>query len=266
MKTEKTKVWRLPLLATMVVSSTLMLQGCGGEEVPPDDVVRKTSGSSNTQGLWRITEDFQGETFYSTAVIQGTGNTVTMNDCSRAFEVDSMTRQGGVYSGYNHNLADLQVLNNDTMRWSFDNQTRRFEKMDTLAQFNMGEFNLSSPLLPDVVASNLVCVQYSETDLGDSLVLTTQVLGRPLLVTIRTEGPLQEGTYRIEPYGNEDAMVIFSGSHWASTTLTGYDEISQGTLTIHSRGNVWVEGELQGVLRNGVTPISVTFNVETPLN
>ena len=265
MKTVMTKAWRLPLVSLMV-ASTVVLPGCGGEETPPEDVVRKTSGSNNTQGLWRIIEDFQGETFYSTAVLQGTGNAVTMTDCSRAFEADGMTRQGSTYSGYNHDLAELQVLNNDTMRWSFDNQTRRFEKMDTLAQFNMGEFNLSSPLLPDVVASNLVCVQFSETDLGDSLVLTTQVLGRPLLVTIRTEGQLQEGTYNIEPYGNGDAMVIFSGSHWANTTLTAYDEISQGTLTIHSRGNVWVEGELRGVLRNGITPIQVTFNVETPLN
>ena len=266
MKTVMTKGWRLPVVISMVVSSTLLLPGCGGEETPPDDVVRKTSGSSNTLGLWRIMEDFQGETFYSTALIQGTGNNVIMTDCSRAFEADSMTRQGNLYSGYNHDLADLVVVNNDTMEWHYDNQTRRFEKMDTLAQFNMGEFNVSSPLLPDVVASNLVCVQFSETDLGDSLVLTTQVLGRPLLVTIRTEGPLQEGTYNIEPYGNEDAMVIFSGSHWANTTLTAYDEISQGTLTIHSRGNVWVEGELQGVLRNGITPVRVTFNVETPLN
>ena len=143
---------------------------------------------------------------------------------------------------------------------------REFEKMDNLAQFNMGEFEVSSPLLPDVVASNLVCVQYSETDLGDSLVLSTKVLGQPLLVTIRTEGRMAEGTYNIEPYGNEDAMVILAGSYWANTTLTGYDEISEGTLTIQSRGNVWIEGEVQGVLRNGITPIRVSFDVETPLN
>lgn len=264
MKTAMSKGW-LPLLVS-VVSTTVMLPGCGGEEIPTDDVVRKTSASSNTQGLWRMTEDFQGERFTSTMIIQGTGNTVTMTDCSRAFEADGLTREGSVYSGYNYDLAGLMVLNNDTMQWTYDNQTRHFEKMDTLAQFNMGEFTVSSPLLPNVVASNLVCVQFSETDLGDSLVLTTQVLGKPLLVTIRTEGRLQAGTYNIEPYGNEEAMVIFSGSHWANTTLAAYDEISQGTLTIHSRGNVWVEGELQGVLRNGITPISVTFNVETPLN
>lgn len=248
-----------------VLVSSLLLSGCGGEQ-ETQDVVRKTSGSPNTQGLWRMTEEFAGETFYSTLLIQGTGNAVTMTDCSRAFETDAMQRSGNQFTGYNHDLAPLQVLNNDTLRWNYDNQTRQFEKMDTVARFNMGEFSVSSPLLPDVVASNLVCVQFSETDRGDVLVLTTQVMGHPLLVTISAKGILREGSYRIEPYGNEDAMVIFSGSHWANTTLTGYDEISVGTLTIKSRGNVWIEGELQGVLRNGITPISVSFNVETPLN
>ncbi|MCG8538025.1 MAG: hypothetical protein MI808_23305, partial [Pseudomonadales bacterium] len=77
---------------------------------------------------------------------------------------------------------------------------------------------------------------------------------------------MEEGTYEVEPYGNQDAMVIFSGSHWIATTLTGYDEISDGTLTITKRGNVWIEGHVQGVLRNGITPINVEFNVETPVN
>lgn len=264
MKTTMKLRWALPLVA--VTLSASMLPGCGGEQLPQDDVVRKTNGSANTQGLWRMMENFQGETFYSTVLVQGTGNNVTMTDCSRAFEKDNMTRQGTAFAGYNHDLAALVIQNNDTLQWNYDNQVRRFEKMDRVAQFNMGEFEVSSPLLPDVVASNLVCVQYSETERGDSLVLTTQVLGRPLLVTIRTEGRLQEGRYDIEPYGNADAMVIFSGSHWANTTLTAYDEISSGSLTILSRGNVWVEGELEGVLRNGITPIRVSFNVETPLN
>lgn len=253
-------------LPAVMVSSLLVLPGCGGEQQPQDDVVRKTSGSPNKQGLWRMIEEFDGETFYSTVLVRGTGNSVTMNDCSRAFEVDSMTLSGNQYSGYNHDLVPLQVLNNDTMRWAYTNQSRQFEKMDTNPQFNMGEFRVSSPLLPDVVASNLVCVQFSETDQGEVLVLTTQVLGHPLLVTITADGGLSEGSYGVEPYGNQDAMVIFSGSHWANTTLTGYDEISDGTLTITSRGNVWIEGEVQGVLRNGTTPISVTFNVETPRN
>lgn len=253
-------------LPAVLVSSVLMLPGCGGEEQAPEDVVRKASGSPNKQGLWRMTEEFDGETFYSTLLVQGTGNSVTMTDCSRAFEADSMQLSGNSYSGYNYDLAPLQVINNDTMRWSYTNQNRQFEKMDTNPQFNMGEFRVSSPSLPDVVASNLVCVQFSETDHGDVLVLTTQVLGHPLLVTITVDGSLREGNYNIEPYGNQDAMVIFSGSHWANTTLAAYDEISDGTLTITSRGNVWIEGELQGVLRNGTTPISVTFNVETPLN
>lgn len=252
-------------MSAMLVS-VMLLPGCGGEELPQEDVVRKTSGSANTQGLWRMIEEFDGETFYSTVMIQGTGANATMTDCSRAFEADSISRNGNVYSGYNHDLAPLQLINNDTMEWRYDNQVRTFEKMDNLAQFNMGEFDVSSSLLPDVSATNLVCVQYSETDLGDSLVLTTSVLGHPLLVTIRIDGPLREGTYNIEPYGNEDAMVIFSGSHWANTTLSAYDEISQGTLTIQSFGNVWIEGEVQGVLRNGITPIHVSFNVETPLN
>lgn len=253
-------------LPAVLVSSMLILPGCGGEEQPQEDVVRKTSGSPNKQGLWRMSEEFDGETFYSTVLVQGTGNSVTMTDCSRAFEMDSMVLDGNRYNGYNHDLAPLQVINNDTMTWSYTNQVREFEKMDTNPQFNMGEFEVHSSLLPDVVASNLVCVQFSETDHGDVLVLTTQVLGHPLLVTISAKGDLREGTYSIEPYGNEDAMVIFSGSHWANTTLTAYDEISAGSLTIHSRGNVWIEGEIEGVLRNGITPISVSFNVETPLN
>mgnify|MGYP005723852837 FL=1 len=262
---KKNRIVRCAMPA-LLASAVIMLPGCGGEEQPQDDVVRKASGSANTQGLWRMIEEFDGETFYSTLMIQGTGASATMVDCSRAFEVDAITRTGNVYTGYNHDLAPLQVINNDTMEWRYDNQIREFEKMDNLAQFNMGEFEVSSPLLPDVVASNLVCVQYSETDLGDSLVLSTKVLGQPLLVTIRTEGRMAEGTYNIEPYGNEDAMVILAGSYWANTTLTGYDEISEGTLTIQSRGNVWIEGEVQGVLRNGITPIRVSFNVETPLN
>ena len=256
--------WALPCV---LLCSSLLLSACGGEDVAPDDVVRKTSGSANLQGLWRMSESFVGgEVFYSTLLIQGTGNAATMTDCSRAFEADELTRTGNQVSGYQYDLAPLQVLNNDTLRWQFDNQTRHFEKMDTQAQFNMGEFSVRSPLLPDVVASNWVCVQFSETDRGDVLVLTTHVLGQPLLVTISAEGRLQPGTYQIEPYGNEDAMVILSGRHWANTTLTAYDEISTGTLTIRSRGEVWLEGELEGVLRNGITPIQVSFNVETPLN
>ncbi len=254
---------KLPLV---LFATCLTLVGCGAEQTPPEDVVRKASGSSNTEGLWRIIEEFDGETFYSTLIIEGTGDNTTLTDCSRAFESEQITLQGNQYPNYNHNLAPLQLINNDTMSWSFDNQTRQFEKMDTLAKFNMGEFEVSSPLLPDVSASNLVCVQFSETDQGEILVLTTRVLGRPLLVTIKMDGSIREGTYQIEPYGNQDAMVIFSGSHWIATTLTGYDEISQGTLTVHSRGEVWIEGEIEGVLRNGITPISVSFNVETPVN
>ena len=249
----------------IAAAMALLLAGCGAEQAP-EDVVRKASNSANTQGLWRMSETFDGETFYSTVMVKGTGNNVVMTDCSRAFEVDNLVRSGSAYSGYNADLAPLQILNNDTLRWSFSNQTRKFEKMDTLAQFNMGEFELSSPLLPDVVASNLVCVQFSETNQGEVLVLTTQVLGNPLLITLKMDGPMEEDTYEVEPYGNKDAMVIFSGSHWIATTLTGYDEISDGTLTITKRGNVWIEGHVQGVLRNGITPINVEFNVETPVN
>jgi hypothetical protein len=254
------------LAVVLMVSASLLVASCGGEQQPQDDVVRKATGSSNKQGLWRMIEEFDGETFYSTLLVQGTGSSVTMTDCSRAFEVDSMQLNGSSYSGYNHDLAPLQVINNDTLRWSYTNQTRQFEKMDVHSQFNMGEFSLSSPLLPDVDASNLVCVQFSETDQGEVLVLTTQVLGHPLLVTINMKNGLVEGTHNVDPYGNERAMVIFSGSHWANTTLTAYDEISSGSVTISSRGNVWIEGEVQGVLRNGITPIHVAFNVETPVN
>lgn len=251
--------------SVLMISASLLLSGCGGATAPKDEP-RVATGSTNKQGLWRMMEDFQGETFYSTVLIQGTGNNVTLTDCSRAFEVDNLVLSGSNYSGFNYDLAPLQVLNNDSLRWTYNNQVRTFQKMDVNAQFNMGSFTLKSPLLPDVTATNLVCVQFSETDEGEVMVLGTQVMGAPLLITINMKDGFEKGTFNIEPFGNERAMVIFSGTHWIKTTLTGFNEISSGTLAITSRGQVRIKGELQGVLRNGITPISVSFDVETPVN
>ena len=257
----KTRLWA----SVLVFSAALLLPGCGGTTAPKDEP-RVATNSANKQGLWRMTEDFQGETFYSTVMIQGTGSNVTLTDCSRAFEVDNLKLSGSSYSGFNYDLAPLQALSNDSLRWTYNNQTRNYQKMDVNAQFNMGSFTLKSSLLPDVVASNLVCVQFSETAQGEVMVLSTQVLGNPLLITINMQDGFAKGVFKIEPYGNERAMVIFSGAHWVKTTLMNFNEISSGTLTITSRGRVWIKGELQGVLRDGTTPISVTFDVETPVN
>ncbi len=254
--------WIKPVL--LGVGAGMLLAACGAGEDPVDKP-RIASGSANKQGLWRMIEDFDGERFYSTVLMEGTGTNVVMTDCSRAFESDNLRLSGSAYTGYNHDLAPLNVVTNDSMRWSYLNQSRTFEKMDVNAQFNMGTFTLKSPLLPDVSASNLVCVQFSETELGEVMVLSTRVMGRSLLITINMSGGFREGTFGIEPNGNEEAMVILSGSHWVVTTLSAHDEISAGTLTIKKRGNVWIEGQLSGVLRNGITPISVTFDVETPV-
>ena len=253
------------LPAVLLLSAASLLPGCGGS-TNPTDTPRVATGSKNTQGLWRITEKFDNETFYSTALIEGTGSTVAMTDCSRAFASDSLTRSSNQYTGYTHDIAPLTIINNDAMTWTYDNQTRDFEKMDVNPQFNMGNFTLSSSLLPNVVASQLVCTQFSTSDQGESLVLTTRVLGNPLLITIRLKNGFKVGTYNISPYGDEPTMVIFSGPHWALTTLLAYDEVATGTLTIKSRGNVWIEGELQGQLLNGNQPVNVSFNVETPVH
>ena len=257
------KQWRW-VPALLLVSGSLLLSACGGEEIPPDEP-RLATGSANKQGLWRMTEEFDGEKFYSTVMLQGTGSSVTMTDCSRAFEVDSLKLSGGAFTGYNYDLAPLEVLNNDTMRWTYLTQTRNFEKMDVDPQFDMGSFTLKSPLLPDVSASKVVCVQFSETDQGEVMVLSTRVLGNSLLITINVEGGFKTGSFSIDPNGSGDAMVILAGTHWVYTTLSSHDEVSTGTLTIKKRGNVWIEGELKGVLRNGITPVTVTFNVETPV-
>lgn len=253
-------------LATgLAMSASLLLAGCGAGEQEPKDEPRIATGSTNKQGLWRMTEEFDGETFYSTVLVKGTGNNVTMTDCSRAFETDSLVLAGSTFSGYNFDLAALQVLNNDRMRWSYSNQTRQFEKMDVNPQFNMGDFSLTSPLLPNVMA-NVVCAQFSATDQGEVLVLTTQVQGNALMITINMKNGFETGIHNIEPFGNERAMVFFSGSHWVRMTLTGYNEISSGTVNITKRGQVWIEGEVKGVLRNGFTPVTVKFHVETPVN
>ena len=254
-----TRLW-----ATVVVlSAALLLPGCGGGTT---EKPRVATNSANKQGLWRMTEEFQGETFYSTVLIQGTGTDVNLTDCSRAFEVDKIKLSGSSYAGFNYDLAPLQVLNNDSLRWTYNNQIRNYQKMDVNAQFSMGSFTLKSSLLPDVVASNLVCVQFSETAQGEVLVLSTQVLGNPLVITINMKNGFQQGVYKVEPYGNERVMAIFSGAHWVKTTLMDFNEISSGTLNITSRGQVWIKGELKGVLRDGVTPVTVTFNAETPVN
>lgn len=252
----------LPAILSCCLSVGLV--GCGGNSAPPDQP-RLATGSANKQGLWRMIEEFDGETFYSTVLIEGIGNAVTMTDCSRAFEKDAMTLAGGRYTGYNHDLASLTVINNDSMRWTYLNQTRRFEKMDTRAQFNMGEFALRSSLLPDVAASSFVCVQFSEVQQGEVMVLGTRVMGNSLMLTINMQDGFREGTFEIDPHGAGDAMVILSGAHWVYTTMSAHDEISSGTLTIRKRGNVWIEGELNGVLRNGITPVRISFNVETPV-
>lgn len=248
----------------LTVGATVLLSGCGAGEVPAD-TPRLASGSANKQGLWRMVEDFDGEKFYSTMVIQGTGNSVTMTDCSRAFETDAMRFTSGAYTGYNHDLAPLTVLNNDTMRWIYLNQTRNFEKMDVDPQFDMGQFSLKSPLLPDVASAKLACVQFSKNHDSEVMVLATRVLGNSLLITINMKDRFRVGTFAIDPHGAEDAMVILTGSHWVMTTLSPHDEVSTGTLTIKKRGNVWIEGELSGVLGNGSTPVRVAFNVETPV-
>lgn len=248
----------------LTVGASVLLSGCGAGEVPAD-APRLATGSANKQGLWRMIEDFGGEKFYSTLVIQGTGNSVTMTDCSRAFESDAMQFSSGAYTGYNHDLAPLTVLNNDTMRWNYLNQTRNFEKMDVDPQFDMGSFSLKSPLLPDVASAKLACVQFSKTRDSEVLVLATRVLGNSLLITINMKDRFRVGTFGVDPHGAEDAMVILAGSHWVMTTLSAHDEVSTGTLTIKRRGNVWIEGELSGVLRNGVTPVRIAFNAETPV-
>lgn len=256
--------WKMlvPLLCGASVS--LLLSGCGGQEAPLDQP-RLATNSPNKQGLWRMVEEFDGETFYSTVLVEGTGSNVKLTDCSRAFESDTMTLSGDNYSGYNHSLAPLTVTNNDSMRWNYLSQVRRFEKMDVLAKFNMGEFSLRSPLLPNVAATNFVCVQFSETDSGEVMVLGTRVLGNSLFITINMKDGFREGTFAIDPHGSGDAMVILAGAHWVYTTLSAHDEVSTGTLTIKKRGNVRIEGELSGILRNGITPVRVTFNAETPV-
>ena len=70
----------------------------------------------------------------------------------------------------------------------------------------------------------------------------------------------------IDPYGQERAMVTFSGGYWSATTLKAYGDVGRGTLTINRRGNVLIEGEIDGVLANGITPITVSFDVETAVN
>lgn len=258
------KTWKMMVPLALGLCGSLLLSACGGQEAPPDQP-RLASNSPNKQGLWRMIEEFDGEIFYSTVIVEGTGNNVKLTDCSRAFETDSLALSGNTYSGYNHDLAPLTVINNDTLRWNYLSQTRQFEKMDVLAKFNMGEFTLRSPLLPDVSGGSLVCVQFSKTDLGEVMVLGTRILGNALMITINMQGGFREGTFSIDPYGNEDAMVILAGAHWVYTTLSAHDEVSAGTLTITKRGNVWIEGELNGVLRNGITPVRVNFKAETPV-
>lgn len=248
----------------LVLGAGVFLSGCGAGEAPAD-TPRLATGSTNKQGLWRMVEDFDGEKFYSTVVVQGTGNSVTMTDCSRAFEVDSMKFASGIYTGYNYDLAPLTVINNDTMRWTYLNQVRNFEKMDVDPLFDMGSFSLVSPLLPNVASAKLACVQFSKTRDNEIMVLATRVLGNSLLITINMKDRFRVGRFAIDPHGAEDAMVILTGEHWVLTTLSAHDEVSSGTLTIKRRGNVWIEGEVNGVLRNGVTPVRITFNAETPV-
>ena len=259
----KQSIFTRALPGLLLASALTALPGCGGNTTHTD-TPRVATGSTNTQGLWRMKEQFATETFYSAAIVEGTGNNPTITDCSRAFEADKLTLNGDHYDGFDYDMAPLNIVNNDAMTWNYNNQTRSFQKMDENAQFNMGTFTLTSTLLPSVVASKLVCTQYSTGDKGESLVLTTRVLGKPLLITIRMKDGFKVGTFNISPYGDQPAMVIFSGPYWATTTLLAYDDIASGTLTIKERGKVWITGNLSGQLLHGKKSVSVNFDVETP--
>lgn len=242
----------------------VLLTGCTGEEKL--DEPRNATGSSDTTGLWRVTESQHGDTFYSTVMIEEKNGKLTLTDCSRSFVEEGLSRQGNSYSGYNEDLAPLNIINNDKMQWFFDGQTRQFEKMDVNPEFNMGSFSFTEYYLININANRVVCAQFSETESGEALILTTEVLGSPFLITIRMKDGIEEGSFDIDPYGQERAMVTFSGGYWSATTLKAYGDVGRGTLKISKRGRVLIEGEIDGVLANGITPISVSFDIETAVN
>lgn len=247
--------------------TALLISACGSDPEPTEDVVRRTSGSADTLGLWRIIEHFDNETFYSAGIMKKSWNKLEFTDCSRAFETEELTLVGNSYSGYDHDLASLDIINNDTMRRTFDGRVREFEKMSLDAEFDMGTFNLESPDLFNIHAgAGDLCTQFSDGDEKQVIVLSHEILGSPIVVTIIMDGDFREGTFSVEPNGTEDVMVFFSGPYWVTTTLNSSDEVSNGTLTITNRGNVWIEGTVEGYLRDGDTPVTVTFNVETPVN
>ncbi|MCG8311661.1 MAG: hypothetical protein MI976_00455 [Pseudomonadales bacterium] len=242
----------------------VFLTGCTGEE--KIDEPRVATGSSDTTGLWRVTESQHGDTFYSTVLIEEKNGGLELTDCSRSFVKEALSREGNSFSGYNEDLAPLNIINNDRMQWFYDGQIRQFEKMDVNPEFDMGTFSFTEYYLININANRVVCVQFSETDNGETLILTTEVLGSPFLITIRMKDGIEEGSFDIDPYGQERAMVTFSGGYWSATTLKAYGDVGRGTLTINRRGNVLIEGEIDGVLANGITPITVSFDVETAVN
>lgn len=246
----------------LVSATTLSLTGCGGGT--PAEVPRAVTGSTNLTGLWRVVSKVGTTTQRTAATFVDNGATVTMNDCGFGYRNYALKRTGGVLEGYYFDLADIVVVNNDTMTYDYNTINRDFAKMDKDALYDMGNFSLSSASFPTVNATSDVCVGFTDSGSVEGLILSTRVNGEMLRITINLTNSLRTGSFAIEPFGNAPATVTLDGASLQTRIGTDSAAVLQGTLTITKRGAVWVEGTVTGLLDDEVTNINLSFKAETP--
>lgn len=256
-------LFRSVLAFLAVVSGVLILSGCKSEDAPAD-VPRVVSGSSNLTGLWRVVSTVGTTTQRTAATLVDGGAALAMNDCGLGYRTFALQRIGNALDGYYFSLADILVVNNDTMTYDYNSLSRDFTKMDKDAVYDMGSFTLASASFPTLNADSDVCVGFTDNGSEEGLILSTRINGELLRVTVNLTNNLRLGTFAIEPFGNAPATLTLDGAALQSLIGTDSAAVLQGTLKISKRGTVWVEGTATGTLDDEVTSVNISFRAETP--
>lgn len=255
--------WLPAVAPALLISTPLLLTGCGGSKTT--ETPRAVTGSSTLTGLWREVSSVGTSTQRTAVLLVDKGAQVDMNDCALGYRDYALTREGSALSGYYFNLADIQVTNNDTLTYHYNNIDRSFAKMDVDPVYDMGNFTLTSPAFSTVTASSSdLCVGFIDNGSEEGLILSTRLNGEMLRITLQLTNSLRTGSFAIEPFGNAPATVSLDGAALQSLIGTDSATVLQGTLKISKRGTVWVEGTVTGTLDDEVTLIDLAFKAETP--
>jgi len=233
-----------------------------------------TASPSELEGLWSLNSVSTELTIKATTevsfLLSGTDDDLVMTNCETRETFDVNYSDGEIDDlPLGLNLGKYTVSSSNRMTSSGESTTATANKLDTNADFDMGQLTLSSIGMGSDTYTDLcvtfIGVKIFGINLSEAFTATTIFNGEPLTIQIQTRSSFSRRDYSILaiPAANNEAGIILTGA--GLIPIYGDDEITvtSGTLTVTSDTSSEAGGNFTGTLPDG-SSITGSFEFDLP--